>query len=194
MMRSILTTTLITLISVAGTYGQNRGGPPASPLSPRAAARIDITGYWVSLITEDWRYRQFTPPKGDYQSVPLNAAGKKIADAWDPAKDEAAGQQCKAYGAAGLMRVPGRIRISWENDTTLKIETEAGTQTRHLQFIPPTQQPAAAPPSLQGQSVASWELVGGRGAARAGNMKVVTRNLSGGYLRKNGVPYSPNAV
>jgi len=134
-----------------------------------------------------------TPKKGDYESVPISAEGRKVADAWDPAKDEAANQQCKTYGAAGVMRQPGRIRISWENDTTLKIETEAGTQTRRLQFIPPTEQPPTGTPSLQGVSVASWEAVGGRGA-RAGDLKVVTKNLSAGYLRKNGVPYSPNTV
>ena len=109
--------------AIKGVRAQGRGGPPAPPASPRAAARIDITGYWVSLITEDWRYRQFTPPKGDYVSVPLNPAGKKIADAWDPAKDEAAGEQCKAYGAAGLMRMPARLHIFWQDDNTLKLET-----------------------------------------------------------------------
>jgi hypothetical protein len=174
-------------------YAQ-RGGQAGPPQTAKAAAPVDLTGTWVPLITEDWRVRMVTPKKGDYESVPISPEGRRVADAWDPAKDEAATQQCKAYGAAALMRVPGRIRISWENDTTLKIEAEAGTQTRHFQFIPPTQQPPAVQPSLQGQSVASWELVGGRGAARAGNLKVVTRSLSGGYLRKNGVPYSANAV
>src|SRR5436190_1863357 len=102
--RITLTTTLLIMMApsaIKGVWAQSRGGPPEPPASPRAAARIDITGYWVSLITEDWRYRQFTPPKGDHVSVPLNPAGKKIADAWDPAKDEAAGEQCKAYGAEG---------------------------------------------------------------------------------------------
>jgi len=174
-------------------YSQ-RGGQAGPPATPKAAAPIDLTGTWVPLITEDWRVRMVTPKKGDYESVPISAEGREVADAWDPAKDEAAGQLCKAYGAAAVMRMPGRIRVSWENDTTLKIDTEAGTQTRRLQFIPPTQQPPAGPPSLQGVSVASWELVGGRGARGAGNLKVVTRNLTGGYLRKNGVPYSPNAV
>jgi len=181
------------LMSFSAVYAQ-RGGQAGPPQTPKAAAPIDLTGTWVPLITEDWRVRMVTPQKGDYESVPISNDGRKVADGWDPAKDEAAGQQCKAYGAAGVMRVPGRIRISWENDTTLKIETEAGTQTRHLQFIPPTQQPPAAPASLQGTSVAAWEAVGGRGAARAGDLKVVTKNLTGGYLRKNGVPYSANAV
>ena len=86
-----------------------RGGPPA-PAAPRSAAPFDLTGQWVSLITEDWRHRQFTPPKGDYGSlnVVLLPPARKIADSWDPARDAAAGEQCKAYGAAGLMRLPTR--------------------------------------------------------------------------------------
>src|SRR5690349_19332762 len=79
------------------------------PDSSKVAAPEDLTGYWVSLVTEDWRYRMVTPSKGDYESVPLNDAGKKLADAWDPAKDEATGNQCKAYGAAAIIRVPGRL-------------------------------------------------------------------------------------
>src|SRR5437870_10813424 len=159
---------IFVLMPLAAAYSQ-RGGQAGPPATPKAAAPIDLTGTWVPLITEDWRVRMVTPKKGDYESVPISAEGRKVADAWDPAKDEAAGQLCKAYGAAAVMRVPGRIRIGWENDNPLKIETEAGTQTRRLQFIPPAQQPPAAPPSLQGLSVASWEAVGGRGA-RTGNL------------------------
>jgi len=188
---------LLVLMPSTAAYAQRGGrGDAGPPQTPKSAAPIDLTGTWVPLVTEDWRVRMVTPKKGDYESVPISPEGRKVADSWDPAKDETAGQQCKAYGAAAVMRIPGRIRISWENDTTLKVETEAGTQTRRLRFIPPTQQPPAEPASLQGTSVAAWEVVGGgRGAgARFGDLKVVTRNLSGGYLRKNGVPYSPNAV
>src|SRR5215470_16804454 len=180
------------LMPLAAGYSQ-RGGQAGPPQTPKAAAPIDLTGTWVPLVTEDWRVRMVTPRKGDYESVPVSAEGRKVADAWDPAKDEAAGQQCKGYGAPAVMRLPGRIRVSWENDTTLKIETEAGNQTRRLQFIPPTEQPPAGPASVQGVSVATWEPVGGRGA-RAGDLKVVTRGLAPGYIRKNGVPYSANAV
>jgi hypothetical protein len=163
--------------------------------TPRAAAPIDLTGYWVSVVTEDWRWRMLTPPKGDYASVPLNVEGRKVADMWDPAK--AASDGCKAYGAAGIMRMPGRLHITWENDTTLKIDTDAGRQTRLLRFDA-TEKPTGAA-SWQGLSVASWELPGGRGgrgaaAPRGGSLKVVTTNLRAGYLRKNGVPYSENAV
>ena len=50
-------------------FAQGRGGPPGPPPTAKAAAPEDLTGYWVSLVTEDWRYRMVTPPKGDYASV-----------------------------------------------------------------------------------------------------------------------------
>lgn len=181
----------------AGVQGQ-RGGPPQPPASPRAAAPVDLTGYWVSLVTEDWRYRMTTPPKGDYTGVPLNAAARQAADAWDPARDEAAGEQCRAYGVGGIMRMPGRLRLSWQNDDTLKLETDAGTQTRTLVFGAPRGQGG----DWQGVSVASWDrsasVMGGGGffpgaVVRGGSLKVVTTRMRPGYLRRNGVPYSADA-
>jgi hypothetical protein len=152
-----------------------------------------MTGYWVSVVTEDWRYRMVTPPKGAFGGVPLNPEGRRVANAWDPAKDEAAGQQCKSYGAAALMRVPGRFHITWDNDTTLKIEADAGTQTRLFHFG--AKPPQGLEPSWQGYSVAEWEYAPtGRGQPRIGDLKVVTTGLLPGYLRKNGVPYSGNTV
>jgi hypothetical protein len=175
----------------AGGRGGRGGRGPA--LSPKQAAPIDMTGYWVSVVTEDWRFRMVTPPKGAYNGIPLNAEGRKVADSWDPAKDEASGNQCKSYGAAGLMRVPGRLHITWENETTLKVETDAGTQTRLFHFG--SKEADAVQPSLQGYSTAEWEVAGsGRGQAKAGNLKVITSHLLPGYLRKNGVPYSANTV
>ena len=76
-----------------------------------------------------------TPPKGDYASVPLNAEGRaRWRDVWDPAKDEASGNQCKCMDAANIMRVPGRLHITRQNDSTLKVDTDAGTQSRVLHF------------------------------------------------------------
>jgi len=91
-------------------HAQGRGGRGAGgaqpAVSPQAAAPIDLTGYWVSLVTDNWTYRVITPPKGDYLYLPLNAEARRIADTWDPAKDEAAGEQCKGYGPVGVMRMP----------------------------------------------------------------------------------------
>ena len=152
-----------------------------------------MTGYWVSVVTEDWRYRMVTPPKGKFGGVPLNAEGRRVTEAWDPAKDEASGKACYSYGAAGLMRDPGRLHITWENDNTLKVETDAGTQMRTFHFG--GKAPDGLAPSLQGYSTAQWQYAAGaRGSARSGDLKVVTTHLSPGYLRKNGVPYSANAT
>jgi hypothetical protein len=175
-----------------GLYAQGGRGP-ATPATAQASAPIDLTGYWVSIVTEDWRYRMVTPAKGDYASVPINADGRKVADAWDPAKDEAAGEQCKSYGAPAVMRVPGRVHLTWQDDNTMKVETDAGTQTRLFHFAG-----SPAPPGgdFQGSSVASWDIIGGGrgGPVRGGSLKVVTTKIKPGYLRKNGVPYSANTV
>jgi hypothetical protein len=157
----------------------------------------------MSLITEDWRYRMLTPPKGDFAGVPLNREALKIANSWDPASDDAAGQQCRGYGAPVIMRLPGRLHISWQDDQTLKVETDSGTQTRLFYFGTPRSQGG----DWQGVSQASWEFMpppiaatdGGRtGLGRvdkqAGSLKVVTTKFRRGCLRKNGVPYSADAV
>jgi hypothetical protein len=190
-------------VSIGQPVSAQRGGgaPAAPPQSPWAAAPIDLTGYWVAIVNEDWRWRMVTPPKGDFASVPLNAEGTRVGNTWDVSKDGS----CLAYGAAGLMRIPTRLHITWENERTLKIETDAGQQTRRLIFDPAA--PAPAQKSLQGFSRAEWERsgAGGRGAPgggnvgaitnpRGGDLKVVTTALSGGWLRKNGAPYSDSAT
>ena len=188
-----------------------QGGQQQAQPSPREASPIDLTGYWVSIVNEDWRWRMMTPPKGDYASVPLNPEGRKVADTWQPSMDG----RCEAYGAAALMRMPTRVHITWENDAVLKVETDAGQQTRRFLLTKSTQPQAAR--TLQGLSSAEWQLAGGGGRgqggpapggggnqqagagrgpapARSGTLKVVTTNLQAGWLRKNGVPYSENAV
>ena len=172
--------------------GGGRGGPPPPPQSPRMAAPIDVTGYWASIVVEDWRYRMITPRKGDYLGLPLNTEARKIADAWDPANDEASGEQCRSYGAPNLMRMPGRIHITWQDDQTLKLESDAGMQSRVFYFGTAKTQGG----DWQGVSQASWDQIpGGRGGPQmSGSLKIVTTKLKPGYLRKNGAPYSANAM
>jgi hypothetical protein len=199
------------LLISATSHGHAQVAQPRPPApSFRELAPIDLTGYWVSVVTEDWRYRMVMPLKGDYGSVPLNANGRKVADTWTP--DQAG--RCEAFGAGAVMRAPGRVHITWENDSTLRIETEAGTQTRHIPLAAPAANVPAAPPSWQGTSVARWDgppdvidvlrtggfdrLDSGMGAAARRMvwtpLKVVTTNLRPGWLRANGVPYSAQAV
>jgi hypothetical protein len=180
---------------------QPPGGAPQPPRTPRSAAPIDLTGWWVSVITEDWRWRMVTPLRGDFANIPATPAAYAVGAAWDPAKDEAAGEACKAYGAPAILRRPGRLHITWANDDTLKIETVEGTQTRLLHFG--ASAPANEPPSLQGWSRAQWEAplrgasppevfsVGTqpRAGAQGRSLEVATTHLKPGYLRANGIPF-----
>lgn len=157
---------------------RTRDEPPRK--QNREGAPVDLTGYWVSVVTEDWRWRMKTPPKGDIASIPLTVAGEEETDKWDPQADAGT---CKHFGAPGLMRNPMRVRLEWEDDNTLRLDTDHGMQTRRFHFD--GSEMAGGAPSLQGDSVANWQESG---------LKVVTTNLAPGYLRSNGVPYSGNAV
>ena len=182
--RTLLLIALVLPLTLSrNVWAQGRGGA-APPATPRATAPFDPTGYWVAIVSEDWRWRMITPARGDFPSIPMSRQGQRVAEAWDPAKDEAAGEQCRAYGAPAIMRIPGRLHVTWQDDSTLKIETDAGTQTRLLRFA------GAAPagePSWQGNSTAQWNAAGR-------SLKVVTNNIRPGYVRKNGAPYSNKAV
>jgi hypothetical protein len=209
-------------VLVAGAAQQQPPAAPVPPPTPRSIAPLDLTGYWVSVITEDWRWRMLTPSKGDYASVPINDEGRRVADTWNLAKDESAGLACKPYGIGNITRMPGRMHITWQDDRTLKVEYDAGTQTRLLHFDSTgagQSKPAAkaAEKTWQGYSAAEWQVAGqaievdrngipqfggggGRGRGRrgappsGGSLFVTTTNFRDGYLRKNGVPYSANAT
>lgn len=194
---------------VYGQYGGGGGAPAGPPPTAQAAAPMDLTGYWVSLIVDEWRF-EVDPQKGDLLYIPLNEEGHKIGMAWDPVKDAQEGKQCKAYGAVGVMQRPGRLHITWQDANTLKIETDAGTQTRTLHFGEAAMHPAHLPaPSWQGYSVADWEVLHGRRGfglpnrpmekdvadpGKTGSLKVVTTDMLPGYLRLNGAPYSDKAT
>ena len=201
-------------------HAQGGPGQGGSPPSARASAPIDLTGYWTAVLTEDWHVRMFTAPKGDFGSgapgavaqvatgtlgvganpaqngnIPYNLKGAQAAMAWDPAEDEAGGNQCKAYGAPGIMRQPTHLHITWSDDNMLRVDADFGTQTRLFHFAP---RPTEPEPTLQGHSVASWTVMGGGGGQanfeRGGALKVATTHLTPGYYWKNGIPYTANAV
>lgn len=200
------TAILLAAVTVSGhASAQGRGAAQrATPQTPRASAPIDITGHWVSLITDDWVYRMITPRKGDYSYVPLNAEARRVADSWDPARDDAAGEQCKGYAAPAIMRLPGRVHITWQDDNTLQLDIDNGMQTRLFHF---EQREPQGPRTWQGWSYAEWELSGNTQrqlvfadartslgeVKRHGSLKVDTTHLRAGYLRKNGVPFSEDA-
>jgi hypothetical protein len=217
--RVVLIAAALTIL-LSAQFAAQRGGGSAAVVragaagSARAAAQDDYTGYWVSEVTEKWRFRMLVPDKNDYIQVPLNPEGRRVAATWDPAKDEASGEACRSYGAAAILQVPGRLHITWQDDNTLRMDTDSGTQTRLFHF---TGSPSATEkPSWQGYSAAEWggdqprDRRDGQGGPvqdkdgrlvvaeaqqkPADYLKVVTTRLRPGYLQKNGVPYSANAI
>jgi len=190
MTRRLALSALMAALTVYAQFGRG----PAPPRTAKAAALYDLTGYWVAVVTEDWRYRMVTPSKGDYQAVPMNPEGVKVADAWDPAKDEAAGNQCKGYSAAMIMTQPERLHVTWQDANTVRMEIDAGTQTRVLHFG--NWKSPGGPATWQGDSTATWSArrqPADPGEPKARSLKVVTTNLRPAYLRKNGVPHSASA-
>ncbi len=194
---------LIAMVLACVAHGRwaqaSQAPPPGPPPTPRAMAPIDLAGTWVSIVNEDWRWRMVTAPQGDFPGIPLNEQGRKVAAAWNPAADGS----CLAFGAPALLRMPTRVRISWENDRTLTLETDNGQQTRRFYFDGPA--PSGAR-SLQGRSAAEWQrplprpnpfgisAPGAPPAGPGGALKVVTTNLRAGWLRRNGVPFSERAT
>ena len=200
---------LFILSIIIGAPRTSHAGPAQAandakaPATAKESAVIDMTGYWVALVNEDWRWRMITPAKGDYESLPINAEAKRVADTWDPAKDQAEGNECKAYGAGNIMRIPERLHITWADGNTLQMETDAGMQKRLFHFDGSKWQ--GGEPQWQGDSVAKWEkgvqypgeggaTYGGPKPGKGGDLQVITTHMRPGYLRKNGVPYSENAV
>jgi hypothetical protein len=183
---------LLGVLSLLPLHGRAAETAEAAP-DARSQAPLDFTGYWVSLVTEDWRYRMMVADPGDTESIPLNPEGVKAAAAWNPQQARAASDEaCRAFGAGGIMRIPGRLHITWQDANTLKIETDSGTQTRLLHFG--GRAPLNAAPTWQGYSVANWQGLtprrrGADLSKKEGYLQVTTSALRAGYLRTNGVPY-----
>jgi hypothetical protein len=210
----LIVAALVILLSSRFAAQRPAAGQGGAAGSARAAATDDYTGYWVSEVTEKWRFRMLVPDKNDYTMVPLNPEGRRVAATWDPAKDQATGEACRGYGAASLLQVPGRLHVTWQDDNTLRMDTDSGTQTRLFHFGGAA--PATEKPSWQGYSAAEWggdeprdrrdgqggpvqdkegRLIVDRAQQKpADYLKVVTTRLRPGYLQKNGVPYSGNAL
>jgi len=190
MRRWLVAAIVVALCALAIPAAIRAQAPRNTPAaSARDSAPVDLTGYWVSYVTENWRYRMVTPPKGEYRRIPVSPAALPIINAWDPAADARAGEQCKSYGAGAIMNVPGRLHITWQDANTLRLDTDAGRQTRLFRFSPGAAANRAR--SWQGESTAAWQ----RSSETEGgsSLRVVTSNLRAGYLRKNGVPYSERA-
>src|SRR5512143_366702 len=179
--RAALASCAALLTALGGQAFAQPRQPASAPASPKAGAPIDVTGYWVAVVSEDWRHRMTTPRKGDFESVPLNAEGRRVANSWNLDTDNAAGEQCKAFGVGGLMRQPGRLHITLADHDTMKVKFDAGTQTRLLEFgTPPA---ASGARTWQGLSRARWIRPPGAGG---GPVRAQTGNDAGPVLAGGG--------
>ena len=186
---------------------QGRGGPPGGrgaqpPRTARAAAPVDLTGYWVSAVTEDWRWRMVTPARGDFAGVPLNAAAASSGSRGTlprmppPASSARRTVRLRSCACPDGCTSPDRaIRRSRSRPTPAR---RPGSSSSDL----PRQN--RGPASWQGSSVAQWEppmrgsgpadnlpiALNPREGTRGRALEVVTTNLREGYLRTNGAPYS----
>lgn len=179
--------------------GAAPAGPPPAPIDAAPIGLDSIEGQWVAIVNEDWLWRMRVPEKGDFTSIPYNDRAREVGQAWD----ESMIGSCLAYGAAGIMRQPQRLRIEWEGDSVVRLETDYGQQTRRFNFNEPA--PENTPSSLQGYSEASWSYdaappLGFAGFSRStddpqhGSMRIETSHLTAAWLRSNGAPVSANAT
>ena len=170
--------TLVVVILLATvTVGAQSRATQAPVSTARADAPIDLTGQWVAIISEDWRWRMITPPKGDIVSIPLNLQGQQAAEAWDPARDESAGEQCKAWSARPDARADPHADL-----LAGRQHAEARDRLRYADATPAVCRGHTARTSkLAGIHVGAMDRARWRARrTRFGSLKTVTNNLRPG--------------
>jgi len=177
---------------LAAQQAQGAPPPPAVQQTARQASPIDFTGTWASVVTEDWQWRFVTPIVGDYTGIPLNSVGDKTARAWNHEADLKAGEQCKAFGAAAINRLPTRLQVSWVDDSTMKLDWDLGTQSR-LVYFDKSKRPEGAP-SYQGHAIGEWidlPAAGGRGGGGGGGGGAAAAPAAGAAAPAGAAPAPP---
>src|SRR5687768_13776781 len=180
-------------VRVAAQIAQGAPPPPVAQQTARQASPIDFTGTWASVVTEDWQWRFVTPIVGDYTGIPLNSVGDKTARAWNHEADLKAGEQCKAFGAAAINRLPTRLQVSWVDDSTMKLDWDLGTQSR-LVYFDKSKRPEGAP-SYQGHAIGEWidlPAAGGRGGGGGGGGGAAAAPAAGAAAPAGAAPAPPS--
>ena len=141
--------------------GSRRAGPPRSA---RAAAPVDLTGTWVSVVTEDWQWRMVTPKKGD---VRQRAAQCRRTPCRRLCGSVARTVMCEAYGVGGhhadagaaAYQLAGRLHAEDGERCRSADATAAVRRTPRRPASPSAARPRrdAGKRSLQGDSVAEWQ-------------------------------------
>ena len=162
-------------------------GLAMSLVCPPLAAEADLSGFWGPRVHEDHKYRWEGPEHGEYDGLPLTAEAYAIADAWDPMEYYRPENQCSPMGITMILRIPGNVHISYEDENTLRIDSEIFGMTRRVYLDARPREDG--PLTWGGHSLGEWE---------ADTLKVVTTHMlpgtGHGGLRRNGVPTSADMV
>src|SRR6478609_11587471 len=79
-------------------------------------AQLDLTGIWSATFHEDQPERIPGPELADFLGLPINAAARRWALAWDPSRLTAPEHQCQVHTVAYMYRGPLLLRIWEERD------------------------------------------------------------------------------
>ena len=143
----------------------------------------DFTGYWMWLPHEEFRMRLWGPEPGEIGGLPLNEKAINAAMTFDPNDYYKPENQCRNHGAAYVMRAPFARQFLYEDTDTLLIRIELEAQERKIYLD--GRLPSSEEHTGLGHSVGSWKNE---------ILTVTTTHMTPYYHRRNGVPYSENAV
>jgi len=164
---------------------------PARAQQVAAPSGYDLTGEWAPKFHEDQPERIPGPEIGDYLGLPINAAARLHADSWDASLLTLPEHQCKPHPSDYSPRGPANLRIWKEIDTASQqliayrthISWQAPERTIWMDGRP--HPPDYAAHTWQGFSTGVWD----------GDMlTITTTHLKMGWIRRNGIPRSDQAV
>jgi hypothetical protein len=162
-----------------------------------ACAQNDLSGEWANLLHEDVNHRNDAigggPRIGDYAGLPINAAARARADAWDAAIYTLPEHQTIFAPAQYWARGGGNMRIQKvvDDDTQQLIaykiyRAAAGAGIIRMIWMDGREHPPEyAAHTWQGFSTGRWE-----GAM----LTVKTTHVKEGWIQRNGVPSSDRAT
>lgn len=155
-----------------------------------ASAQISLAGDWNGPFFEDALERAAGPELGDYLGLPITAAARLYADAWDASSLTLQEHQCRPHSSPYTMRGPLNVRI-WEdkdpdtqNVVAIKmfVATFAQTRTIYMDGRPHPSEHAAH--TWQGFSTGKWQ---------GNTLTVTTTHIKQYFTRRNGLPQSDRA-
>ena len=155
-----------------------------------AFAQVDLSGVWNNQLHEDWPDRLFGPELGDYTGIPLNAAARARAEAWDASLITLPEYQCRVHPSDYApsfadIRIWEEIDKDTQNLVAIHIHHFAWGTERTIWMDGRPHPPDYALHTSMGFSTGKWD---------GDILTVTTTHLKEGWIRRNGVPRSDRAV